>query len=104
MPYLGKLSAVNRAEIYEVGDITKEDVIAYILQKGIPRNKAEKVVTCVGDGLVFLESCVNLLIKSGGTEGDTCVLKRAESISINDFKRNTRKPNCHIAHTSDKNK
>ena len=42
MPYLGKLSAVNRAEIYEVGDVTKEDAIAYILQKGIPRNKAER--------------------------------------------------------------
>ena len=46
MPYLGKLSAVNRAEIYEVRDVTKEDAIAYILQKDIPWNKAEKVVTC----------------------------------------------------------
>lgn len=42
MPYLGKLSAVNRAKIYEVGYITKQDAIAFILQKGIPQNVAER--------------------------------------------------------------
>ena len=40
------------------------------------------MVTCVGGRLVYLESCVNLIIKSGGTEGDTC-----ESITRTLFSR-----------------
>ena len=70
MPLLGRLSAINRALIYEVGDLSREEATTYLTDKGVTKADAEEVVNCVGERLVDLQSSLNLLVKDGTLKGN----------------------------------
>lgn len=60
MPLLGDLSAMNRAVIYEVGDITDVEAMNYLTKNQIAKDVARQLVSLIGSRIVHLESCVYL--------------------------------------------
>ena len=54
MPFLEKLSAVNRCLVYEIGE-----AMAYLPSQNVKQDAAKKIISCVGGRLVYLHSCVN---------------------------------------------
>ena len=70
MPHLKRLSAANRASVYEVNDVTDEEATAYLIKREVPKDKAENVVKCVGGRLVYLQSCLDLFKSDDVLKGD----------------------------------
>ena len=60
MPFLEKLSAVNRCLVYQIGDLDDDQAMAYLLSQNVKQDAAKKIISCVGGRLVYLQSCVNL--------------------------------------------
>lgn len=71
MPLLRKLSAANRALIYEVGDISDAEATTYLMKNQVAKDTAKEVVKCVGGRLVDLQSCVER-INDAEKSGDIC--------------------------------
>ena len=71
MPLLKQLSAVNRAIVYEIGDIEKEKATQYLIKTGMMKDKADEVVNCVGGRLVYLESSMKI-VGSISNSNDIC--------------------------------
>ena len=61
MPLLTLLSTVNKAMVYEIGDIEKEKAIQYLMKMGIMKDGANEVVNCVGGRLVYLQSSMKIV-------------------------------------------
>lgn len=56
-----KLSAANRALIYEVGGLTKKEGLNYLMENGVALlQTAKKSVKCVGGRLVYLQNVLTL--------------------------------------------
>ena len=49
-----KLSATNRAIIYEVGDLHDDDAVSYLVRNGVDESLAKKLVDCIGGRMVHL--------------------------------------------------
>ena len=60
MPILERLSASNRAIIYEVGDLRDMEALKYLIENGVGIKAAKESVNCVGGRLVYLQDVLTL--------------------------------------------
>ena len=58
MPLLEVLSAMNRALLYEIGDVTDEKALEFLMENDIEENVARELVKYVGGRIIHLELCV----------------------------------------------
>ena len=59
MPFLERLSVVNRACVYEIGDLNDNEAVSFLLKNNMKESRAKKLVQCLGGRLVYLQSSVN---------------------------------------------
>ena len=71
IPLLKLLSTVNRAIVYEIGDIEKKKATQYIIKMGIMKDGADEVVNCVGGRLVYLQGYMKIVGNISNTN-DIC--------------------------------
>ena len=55
-----ELSATDRGLVYEIGDVDEGKATKYLMEMGFVEERAEKVASCVGGRLVYLQSCLKL--------------------------------------------
>ena len=78
VPVLNEHSYMTRSIILEIGDISDEQAMEYLLQRGVPVSISKEVVNYVGGRLVFLETCVKALAKEDKINQDS--MKRIRKI------------------------
>ena len=59
MPFLEVLSTANRADVYEIGDLSEEKAVSFLMKIHMSVGRAKKLVQCVGGRLVYLQSSLN---------------------------------------------
>lgn len=77
MPLLEVLSAMNRALMYEIGDVCDEKALEYLMNNDVCEDTGRKLVECIGGRIIHLESCVVLMQIEGWNAEDVC--ERAKS-------------------------
>jgi len=61
MTLIKGMSAMNRAFVYEIGDLGDDEAERYLMMNNVPQDKASEVVQYVGGRLVYLQSVVELM-------------------------------------------
>ena len=61
MPFIEKLSAANRASMYEIGNLDEEKAVSFLIKNNVNEQLAMDIFSYVGGRLVHLQSCLNLV-------------------------------------------
>ena len=62
VPLMERMSAMNRALTFEIGDVTDDESINLLIKSGIPEMLSKALVDIIGGRLVYLQSAVRLII------------------------------------------
>ena len=61
MPLLEVLSAMNKALMYEIGNVCDENALQHLMDNGVSEDIGGKLVQYIGSRIIYLESCVVLI-------------------------------------------
>ena len=80
VPLMERMSAMNRALTYEIGDVTDDESFNLLIKSGIPKMLSKALVDIIGGRLVYLQSAVRLIITEKVDDIELIKLNLFESI------------------------